>query len=96
MKNQTLSALKTARKWMHAALDNEPEDFDNKALKRALAKIEKAIAQQNEVPRIIVTIEGGNYQHHHSSVPVNLSILDYDNDNFAALEQERDKLPHNE
>ncbi len=42
--NQSLQALKTSRKWLRAVLDNEPNDYDNQPLKRALVKVEAAIA----------------------------------------------------
>lgn len=38
-----LKALRKAEEWLIAALDDEPEDYDNKALKRDLKQIRKAI-----------------------------------------------------
>lgn len=38
-----LKALSKAEAWLNGVLDNEPEDYDNKALKRDLKQIRKAI-----------------------------------------------------
>ncbi len=38
-----LKALEKSRDWLQAALDNEPEDFDNQALKADLREVKAAI-----------------------------------------------------